>query len=264
MAIELKDVSFAYPNGYVANEGLNLVIKDGELLSIVGQNGAGKTTAVKLMNGLNKPSKGDVLVDGVNTKEKSCAWISKTVGYVFQNPDDQIFNSTALAEIEYMPRYMKLSEEEVKKRSSRAIEMTGISLYLKMNPLDIPYAIRKFVAIAAIIATQPKYLILDEPTAGQDKRGNEILENIIKELKRDGTGVIAITHDMDFVAKNFPRIVAMAHKNIIADGTAKEIFWNSAIVEESRIKKPQIAQVTERLNLPGSILFREELTNALR
>ncbi len=115
MAIELRDVTFAYPNGYVANENLNLTIPDGELLAIVGQNGAGKTTAVKLMNGLNKPTKGDVLVDGVNTREKSCAYISKTVGYVFQNPDDQIFNSTALAEIEYMPRYMKLSEEEVKK-----------------------------------------------------------------------------------------------------------------------------------------------------
>ncbi len=142
--------------------------------------------------------------------------------------------------------------------------MTGISSYLKMNPLDIPYAIRKFVAIAAIIATEPKYLILDEPTAGQDKRGNETLESIIRELKRDGTSVIAITHDMDFVAKNFPRIVAMAHKNIIADGTAKEIFWNAQIVEESRIKKPQIAQVAERLKLPGNILFREELTDALR
>lgn len=264
MAIELKDVSFAYPNGYVANENLNLVIPDGELLAIVGQNGAGKTTAVKLMNGLNKPTKGDVLVDGVNTKDKSCAWISKSVGYVFQNPDDQIFNSTALAEIEYMPRYMKLSEEEVKRRSSRAVEMTRISHYLKMNPLDIPYAIRKFVAIAAIIATEPKYLILDEPTAGQDKRGNETLENIIRELEKEGTSVIAITHDMDFVAKNFPRIVAMAHKNIIADGTAREIFWNADIVNESRIKKPQIAQVAERLNLPGNILFREELTKALR
>lgn len=264
MAIELKDVSFAYPNGYVANENLNLVIPDGELLAIVGQNGAGKTTAVKLMNGLNKPTKGDVLVDGVNTKDKSCAWISKSVGYVFQNPDDQIFNSTALAEIEYMPRYMKLSEEEVKRRSSRAVEMTGISHYLKMNRLDIPYAIRKFVAIAAIIATEPKYLILDEPTAGQDKRGNETLENIIRELEKEGTSVIAITHDMDFVAKNFPRIVAMAHKNIIADGTAREIFWNADIVNESRIKKPQIAQVAERLNLPGNILFREELTKALR
>lgn len=264
MAIELKDVSFAYPNGYVANENLNLLIPDGELVAIVGQNGAGKTTAVKLMNGLNKPSKGDVFVDGVNTKDKSCAWISKTVGYVFQNPDDQIFNSTALAEVEYMPKYFKFPEEEIKRRVEKAIELTGIRPYLEMNPLDIPYAIRKFVAIAAIIATEPRYLILDEPTAGQDKRGNEILENIIKELKKEGTSVIAITHDMDFVAKNFPRIIAMAHKNIIADGTAKEIFWNPDIVKESKIKMPQIAEVAAGLGLGGNILFRSELTKAVR
>ncbi len=263
MAIEFKDVSFAYPNGYMANEHLNLVVGDGETLAIVGQNGAGKTTAVKLMNGLNKPTGGDVLVDGVNTREKSCAQISRTVGYVFQNPDDQIFNSTALSEIEYMPRYLKLPEEEVRRRTDRAIELTGIGGYLKMNPLDIPYAIRKFVAIAAIIATEPKYLILDEPTAGQDRRGNETLKKLIRELSREGTGVIAITHDMDFVAENFPRIVAMAHKNIIADGTAKEIFWNSRTVAESRIRKPQIAQVAEGLKLPGNILFCEELTEAM-
>lgn len=264
MAIEFKDVSFAYPNGYVANEHLDLVIQDGETLAIVGQNGAGKTTAVKLMNGLNKPTCGDVLVDGINTRERSCAQLSRTVGYVFQNPDDQIFNSTALAEIEYMPRYLKLSEEEIARRCGRAVELTGIGGYLKMNPLDIPYAIRKFVAIAAIIAIEPKYLILDEPTAGQDKRGNETLERMIRELSREGTGVIAITHDMDFVTRNFPRVVAMAHKNIIADGTAREIFWDSKTVGEARIKKPQIAQIAEGLKLPGDILFCGELTEAMR
>ncbi len=264
MSIELRNVSFSYPNGYMANENLNLLIHDGERVAIVGQNGAGKTTAVKLMNGLNKPVKGDVFVDGENTKDKSCAQISRKVGYVFQNPDEQIFNSTALAEVEYMPRYFKLSEDEIKRRCDRAVELTGISRYLKMNPLDIPYAIRKFVAIAAIIATEPKYLILDEPTAGQDKRGNEILENIIKELEKEGTSVIAITHDMDFVAKNFPRIVAMAHKNIIADGSAKEIFWNKKIVEESKIRMPQIAQVAAGLGLKKEILFRNELTESVK
>ena len=249
MAIELKNVSFAYPNGYLANEDLNLTIHDGERVAIVGQNGAGKTTAVKLMNGLHRPTQGDVIVDGINTKDKSCAEISRLVGYVFQNPDDQIFNSSALAEVEYMPRYLKLSKEEIKRRRNRAIKLTGIEQYIYMNPLDIPYAIRKFVAIAAVIATEPKYIILDEPTAGQDKRGNEILENMIDELGKEGISVIAITHDMDFVAKNFPRIVAMAHKNIITDGTAKDIFWNPKIVEEAKIKMPQIA-CSSASNLP--------------
>jgi energy-coupling factor transport system ATP-binding protein len=264
MAIELKNVSFSYPNGFLANESLNLIIESGERVAIVGQNGAGKTTAVKLMNGLHKPTKGDVLVDGINTKDKTCAWISRTVGYVFQNPDEQIFNSTARAEVEYMPRYFKLPEDEIQRRCERAIELTGISEYINMNPLDVPYPIRKFIAIAAIVATEPKYIILDEPTAGQDKRGNEILEYVITQLQKTGVSVIAISHDMEFVAKNFPRIIAMAHKNIIADGTAKEIFWNENIVKESRIRMPQIGQVAARLGLGGEILLREELIKAVQ
>ena len=110
-AIELKDVTFAYPNGHIANENLHLTIESGERVAIVGQNGAGKTTAVKLMNGLNKPTKGDVLVNGINTKENTTARISAQVGYVFQNPDDQIFNSNVKKEIEYMLHYLKLDKK---------------------------------------------------------------------------------------------------------------------------------------------------------
>lgn len=264
MGIELKEVSFTYPNGFTANEGLNLKINDGECLAIVGQNGAGKTTAVKLMNGLNRPTIGDVLVDGINTKDKTCAQISKIVGYVFQNPDDQIFNSTVRAEIEYMPKRAKMSQAETKERLDKAVAMTGIESYLNMNPFDIPYPIRKFVAIAAIIATKPRYIILDEPTAGQDKWGTETLQNLIKQLSKEGVGVITITHDMEFAANNFGRIVAMAHKNIIADGSAKEIFWNDAIVADAKIKKPQIGQVAAKLGLEGQILFVDELVNATK
>jgi energy-coupling factor transport system ATP-binding protein len=263
MAIELKHVTFTYPNGYTANVDLNLVVEAGEKVAIVGQNGAGKTTAVKLMNGLNKPAEGDVLVDGVNTKDRTCAQISRSVGYVFQNPDDQIFNSTVRDEIEFMPRRIKLDEAEIKRRVDRAVELTGIEKYLKMNPFDIPYPIRKFVAIAAIIATEPKYLILDEPTAGQDKWGTETLERLIDTLSAEGMCIITITHDMEFAAKNFPRIVAMAHKNIIADGTAKDIFWNEEIVNDARIKKPQIALVAEQLGYEG-VLFAEELAELIK
>lgn len=263
MPIELKNVSFAYQGKYLANEHLNLFINDGERVAIVGQNGAGKTTAVKLMNGLNKPTEGDVIIDGVNTKDKTTAQIARTVGYVFQNPDDQIFNQTVSSEIEYMPRYYKLEEKEMRRRVDRAVEMTGIKKYLKKNPFDIPYSIRKFVAIAAVLATEPKYVILDEPTAGQDRWGTNILENMIETLDNENVSVITITHDMEFVANNFKRVIAMAHKNIIADGTVQDIFWNEDIVAESRIKKPQIGEVAKALDLPGKILFSEELVKAV-
>lgn len=263
-AIQFKNVTFAYPNGFVANENLNLVINSGERVAIVGQNGAGKTTAVKLMNGLNKPTSGDVLVNGINTKDKTTAQIAKTVGYVFQNPDDQIFNKDVITEIEYMPRYFKFSEEEIKRRVKRAVSLTGIEPYLNKNPFDIPYSIRKFVTIAAVLATETEYIILDEPTAGQDLHGIQILSNLIDVLEDEKVSVITISHDMEFVADNFKRVVAMANKHIIADGDARDIFWNDEVVKESRIKKPEIGELARDLKLDGDILYRNELIESLK
>ena len=138
MSIELINASFSYPGGFLANENLNLVIEPGERVAIVGQNGAGKTTAVKMMNGLHKPTAGDVLVDGKNTKEHTTAQIARTVGYVFQNPDDQIFNQSVRAEIEYMPRYFKLSAAETRRRVERAVTLAGLEDYMGKNPFEIP------------------------------------------------------------------------------------------------------------------------------
>lgn len=263
MAIEIKNASFTYPNGFVAVENINLTINDGERVAILGQNGAGKTTTVKMMNGLYKPNKGDVIVDGINTKDKTTATIARMVGYVFQNPDDQIFNNTVKAEIEYMPRYFKLSEEEIAERTKLAIDLCDLKKYLKKNPFDIPYPIRKFVAIASVIATYPKYIILDEPTAGQDKHGTELLANLINVLQEKSVTMITITHDMEFAVNNFHRIILMAHKNVIADGEARDVFWNEPVVEDARIKKPVIGELAKRLSLDGKVLFTNELVGKL-
>lgn len=263
MAIEINNASFKYPNGFLAIDNITLTIESGEKVAIVGQNGAGKTTAVKMINGLYKPSEGSVLIDGVNTKDKTTATIAKTVGYVFQDPDDQIFNSKVITEIEYMPRYFKLSEKEIRERVDYAVELTDIGEYLHHNPYEIPYPIRKFVTIAAVIVTRPNYLIFDEPTAGQDKHGTELLSNLIDRLQADGKTVITITHDMEFAVNNFDRIVVMAHKNIIADGTPKDVFWNESVVSDARIKKPVIGQLANQLNLDGNILYCSELIEKL-
>ncbi|MFB6802729.1 energy-coupling factor ABC transporter ATP-binding protein [Peribacillus butanolivorans] len=262
-AIELKDVTFAYPNGYIANENLHLTIESGERVAIVGQNGAGKTTAVKLMNGLNKPTKGDVLVNGINTKENTTARISAQVGYVFQNPDDQIFNSNVKKEIEYMLHYLRLDKKEIDRRVNRAVELTGIRDYLEMNPYDVPYSTRKFISVAAILAIETPYIILDEPTAGQDLNGIKTLTTLMDVLRDEGKSVITITHDMEFVADNFSRVVAMANKRIIADGTAREIFWNQEVVKQAKIKKTQIAELANELGVGSDVLFRNELVELL-
>lgn len=263
MPIEIRNASFAYPNGFVAIDNISITIQDGERVAIVGQNGAGKTTAVKMMNGLNKPSQGDVIIDGINTRGKTTATVARMVGYVFQNPDDQIFNQTVQAEIEYMPRYFKLPEPEIQARINYAVELTNIERYLKINPYDLPYPIRKFVAIAAVIASKPKYIILDEPTAGQDKHGLDQLSRLIDRLQADGVTLLTITHDMEFAVSNFHRIVAMAHKNIIADGTPQDVFWNEAVVAEAKIKKPLIGELAKQLGLDGKILYTDELVARL-
>ncbi len=261
--IEIKNASFRYPNGFVALENINLTIHEGEKVAIVGQNGAGKTTCVKMMNGLNRPFEGDVIVDGTNTKDVTVATIARKVGYVFQNPDEQIFNNTARKEIEFMPRYYKLPEAEVKKRVDYSVDVCDLQKYMETNPYEIPYPIRKFVAIAAVIASRPKYIILDEPTAGQDLHGTEILGKMVDRLTEDGITMITITHDMEFAVRNFDRIIAMAHKNIICDGTAQDVFWNEAVVADAKIKKPTIGELAKRLGMDGRILFSEELVEKL-
>ena len=144
------------------------------------------------------------------------------------------------------------------------MELTDIKKYRKENPLDIPYPIRKFVTIASVLAAKPKYIILDEPTAGQDRHGIEILKNLLHVLKEDNVGVITITHDMEFVADNFQRIVAMAHKNIIADGTKEEIFWNEAVLADSKICKPVIGELSELLGLSRKTLYLDEIVEQIK
>lgn len=262
--IVLEHVSFRYPNGFLANEDLNLTVSQGERIAIVGQNGAGKTTAVKLMNGLNKPTEGNVFVNGMNTRDYTTAQIARYVGYVFQNPDDQIFNQTVYDEIAYMPKYYKRPEAEVKKCVEEAADIMRIRDFLDCNPFEIPYTIRKFVTIAAILAVSPQYMILDEPTAGQDLTGTVVLSELLDILKEKEIGVITITHDMEFVADNFQRVVAMANKHIIADGTAKDIFSRDEIIAESRIKRTEMGMIGDELGLGKDILNPGELVEAVK
>lgn len=257
-------MSFQYPNGFLANEDINLVINQEEQVAIVGQNGAGKTTVVKLMNGLNKPTVGDVTINGMNTKEYTTAQIARYVGYVFQNPDDQIFNQSVYDEIAYMPKYYKMEEKEVKKRVDEAADIMHIREFLKSNPYEITYTIRKFVTIASILVVEPQYIILDEPTAGQDLNGTKVLIELLDYLRRKNTGVITITHDMEFVADHFKRVIAMANKHVIADGTAKDIFSNDAVIAESKIKRTEMGMIANDLGLGKDILSPQELVDVVK
>ena len=256
--IVIKNVSFTYPNGYTAVENINLEIRQGENVAIVGQNGAGKTTLVKMMNGLNKPTKGDVLVGDKNTRDYTTAQISRSVGYVFQNPDDQIFHSTVEEEVRFGPAYFKLPLEEENRRVEYALQITGMDQFRNTNPFDLPLSTRKFVTIAAVIAMDTDVMIFDEPTAGQDIEGNIRLGQILKALHEAGKTVITISHDMEFVATYFDRVIVMATKHIVREGTPKEIFWDFESLEKAMLKQPYVSRVCKALGIEGNVISVDE------
>lgn len=262
--VKLENVVFNYPNGFNAVNNVSMYIEKGEFVAIVGQNGAGKTTTVKMMNGLLKPTKGSVIIGGKNTKDFTVAQMAKTVGYVFQNPDDQIFNDDVYSEIEFGPKSMGLSEDKVKQLMKKAILMTGIREYVNENPYNLPYSMRKFVTIASVIAMDPDVIILDEPTAGQDMYGMEMLAKILEELKKEGKTVITITHDMEFVVRNFDRVIAMANKQIVKDSNKKEIFWDHKVLKESMLKQPHISRVAYGLGINSDVITIDELVEKVK
>ena len=265
MAIEVKNISYTYPGSTVtAVENVSMKIEKGERVAIIGQNGAGKSTTVKLMNNIYKPTSGEIIIDGINTKNQTTAQTAPHVGYVFQNPNDQIFNDDVIKEIEYVLRYWKLSEEEIKRRREEAIDVTGIRPYLEMHPFDIPLPIRKFLTIAVVVAVSPDYVILDEPTAGQDLWGCAQLRKVMDYLQSKGKAVITISHDMEYVAENFERIIVMAHKNVIADGKKEDIFYQKDKLQEAYVKPPLSTQIAQEVGIKKNILNMQELINCYK
>lgn len=259
--IQIKDVSFIYPNGFTAVEKVSVTIDKGEKLAIIGQNGAGKTTAVKMMNGLLKPTIGDVVIDGLNTKDYTTAQISRHAGYVFQNPDDQLFHSDVYSEIAYGPKTMGLSVDEISSRVHKVAELVGIGEFLDENPYNLPFSTRKFVTIACVLVMDVDIVILDEPTAGQDHVGMVQISKLIDHLHEKKKTVITITHDMEFVVNNFERIIVMANKKIIADKNKKEIFWDKSVIEQSNIKQPYISELANDMNIGNNILSIDEFVD---
>lgn len=261
--IRIENLCFSYPKSEksVLNE-VSLLIEKGESIAIIGQNGAGKTTLVKMLNGLLKPDKGNVTVGGWNTREYSVAKMSRKAGYVFQNPMDQIFHNNVYDEIVFGSKKMGYSESDVKKFAEKAIKLTSLENYREENPYNLPYSMRKFVTIAAVIAMNTDVIIMDEPTAGQDFQGMKILHNLISELRSEGKTVITITHDMEFVVNNFERIVVMTDGKIIADSDKREIFWQLDILEKSMVKQPYISDLAREIGMFSEKDFNENVLSA--
>jgi len=249
--IEVEDVHFFYSNQVEALKGVSLTIKNGEFLAIMGQNGAGKTTLIKHFNGLLKPSQGKVRIDGVDTRKTSIATLARNVGFVFQNPDHQLFCETVEEEISFALKNFGFEAEAIEKRTDWALNLLGLTQYRKTSPFLLSGGERKRVALASVLAWDPEALILDEPTIGQDYRQKEKLRQFIVQMQSQGKTVVIVTHDVEFVAECNPRVLLMKEGRIIADGEGKDILTDPEALANSSIVLPQVAQIFTYLSSLG-------------
>ena len=242
----IEHLKFQYLENVPVLQDVNLIIDD-RPTAIVGQNGAGKTTLVKLLKGLLKPINGNIYYGGDDIAQKTVAMLAGEIGYVFQNPDDQIFKYHVIDEVMFGSQNIGMTKEQAKEKALQALELVGLKQLADENPYDLELSERKLVAIASVLAMDTKVLILDEPTIAQDWKGRTIIQNIIKDLSKQGKTVIAILHDMDFVAESFERVIVMAHGKVLADGTKEEVFAQKDILEQARIDQPYLTKLCQQL-----------------
>jgi energy-coupling factor transport system ATP-binding protein len=222
--VDVEDLVHRYPNGIEAVRGVSLSIEPGEAVVILGQNGSGKTTLVKHLNGLLRPDAGRVLLDGEATEEVTVDRLAATVGFVFQNPDEQLFERSVEREVAFGPKNLGRPADQIAGLVTRSLEAVGLTDVRATNPYDLDLSRRKLVALAGVLAMDPAVLVLDEPTTGQDAAGIERVGAVVRAYRDAGRSVVAITHDMEFAATNFTRVVVMRLGETVADGPPAVIF----------------------------------------
>jgi energy-coupling factor transport system ATP-binding protein len=266
--IMVKSVDYSYPNGTRALKNISLSIHRGEFIAIMGQNGAGKTTLIRLLNGLLKPTRGDIYFEGYNINSKTVATLSKKIGIIFQNPAHQLFSNTVEDEIVFSLKSLGLEKNEIKLKTDNIIRQFNFDNYRDRSPLNLSGGEAKRLAIASILCRDPEVIIFDEPTLGQDEEGITFFLNLIRhELNRERT-LILVTHDIEFALDFVPRTILLVNGKIIADGPTKELLINNMLVSKSSLILPQIHQFKIELkkggiNIPESIVHENELVEYL-
>ena len=252
--IVARGLVHCYPGGPDVLRGIDLTVELGESVAIVGQNGSGKTTLAKHLNGLLRPGAGSVEIDGRNIGSDAVGSIARTVGFVFQNPDDQLFNRSVEREVSFGAHNIGLDGRLARELVDRALELAGLSNVRQVNPYDLGLSMRKLVALASVLAMEPAVLVLDEPTTGQDGPGVARIGAIVEAYRRAGRTVISITHDMEFAAAHFGRVVVMRSGEVIADGAPPHILaaGHSALLASTGLEPPISARIGARLGLSGT------------
>ncbi|WP_077613975.1 energy-coupling factor ABC transporter ATP-binding protein [Caenibacillus caldisaponilyticus] len=243
--IRVDHVFFSYDKrtGWALNDvSLDL---GGESTAFIGQNGAGKSTLMKLLKGLLVPERGDILINGKNTKDTSAAKLAGEIGLIFQNPNEQIFKHKVFDEVAFGPRRI-MDAREAEARTAAALRTVGLFHKKDVNPYDLSLSERKLVAAASVLAMDTDIVIFDEPTMGQDEKGIRTLKAILEDLKGQGKLVLAVLHDMAFAAECFERIVVMAHGEILLDGPPEAVFANEEALKKAGVEPPPVMQLAIR------------------
>ncbi len=253
--IEIKNVTYEYTDDetvHTAVNNLSLDIKKGSFTVILGHNGSGKSTLAKMLNGLNKPTLGDVIVDGINTRdEETEIEVKRKVGMVFQNPDNQLIASIVEEDVAFGPENLGLEPDDIRKRVDEALKAVGMYEFRKSTPHKLSGGQKQRVAIAGIIAMEPECIVLDEPTAMLDPKGRrEIISTLLKLNREKGITVILITHYME-EAENADRVVVMNDGEIISDGSPKDIFKNVELLKSVGLDVPQTTDLLYELQNNG-------------
>jgi energy-coupling factor transporter ATP-binding protein EcfA2 len=249
--VAIEDLVHRYPSGIEAVRGVSLVIEPGEAVAVLGQNGSGKTTLVKHLNGLLRPAEGRVLLDGRPTDGRSIAELAATVGFVFQNPDEQLFERSVEREVAFGPRNLSVPAASIAERVTSSLSAVGLLAERTTNPYDLDLSRRKLVALAGVLAMDPAVLVLDEPTTGQDADGVARVGAVVEAMRLAGRTVVAITHDMEFAASRFGRIVILRDGVVVADGPPERVFAPDGLdlLASTGLTPPPAARIAARMGL---------------
>ncbi len=271
--IEVKDLTVEFTRiaedgtevkGKRAIDGISFSVEKGSFVSVIGMNGSGKSTLAKCLNGLLLPSSGDVIVDGMNTKDESKLWdIRSRVGMVFQNPDNQIVSSIVEDDVAFGPENLGVPPAEIRKRVDSALKQVGMYEHRLKGAHMLSGGQKQRIAIAGAVAMRPECIVFDEPTAMLDPRGRASVMDIIRELNSEGITTILITHFMSEAAQA-DRIIVMNAGHVLSDSTPRELFADMDMINRAGLELPPVVELREKLGLPDSIMTVDDMIAELR
>lgn len=272
--LETKNLHFSYPDGKPALEGINLSVKKGEFLGILGANGSGKTTLLKILNGLLKTAQCEIYLDGKNIKSINKDMLFRRVCTMFQNPDDQLFASTAGEDIAYGPTNMGLKKDEVHKRIEYALDAVGMKEFANKPIHNLSFGEKKRICLAGVLAMGPEIMLLDEPTSCLDPMGVNSIMQLLKKLnKENGITMVMTTHSVDLVPVFIDRVIVLNKGKVALDGAPEEVFSHTEAIRDAKLRLPHIGQLFDILRNKDAFNFnglpltigeaREEIKNIL-